>query len=407
MGILDSILLCLLACTVYLYIRSKIKHRREILLREHAAKISDAKWQFFTNISHEIQTLVVLILGPLEKLLHTHKDPETQQSYRLIDRNAQRILRLINQLMDMQEIDQGQMKLCARETNVVDFVEDIMKSFECLAQKKNICFNFHHEIDSLNVWIDSHNFDEILFNIFLNAFRFTPDNGEIDVFLSKNNYVFEIKVVDSGIGFKEEDIELIFDRFYQVESEGRLSNYGTGTGLHLTRLLVELHHGTIRAFGRTDRSGAVFVVTAPLGKAHLTPDEIEAKSLQVFPEKTLEEDKNVNSCLKSANEQLMERILRIMNENISNPDLTVEMLSTEVGMSRVHLHRKLKELTNRSSRDFIRNIRLSQAVNLMKDKKLSVSDIAYSVGFSTLSHFSSSFKEFYGMSPKEYMENLN
>ncbi|MDR0541514.1 MAG: response regulator, partial [Dysgonamonadaceae bacterium] len=110
--------------------------------------------------------------------------------------------------------------------------------------------------------------------------------------------------------------------------------------------------------------------------------------------------------LKSANEQLMERIMKIVNENIGNPDFTVERLSTEVGTSRVHLHRKLKELTNQSSRDFIRNIRLTQAAELLQNKNLSVSDVAYAVGFSTLSHFSGSFKEFYGMSPKEYMENL-
>jgi DNA-binding response OmpR family regulator len=531
---------------------------------EHAEKISEAKLQFFTNISHEIRTPMTLILGPLEKLLHTHKDAETQQSYQLMYRNAQRILRLINQLMDMRKIDRGQMKLRVRETDLVGFVEDVMKSFEYSAQKKNIRFNFHHEVDKLQAWIDINNFDKILFNILSNAFRFTPDYGEIDVFLTQHPDTFEIKIIDSGIGLKEEDVERIFDRFYQVESEGRLSNYGTGVGLHLTRSLVELHHGTIRAFGRADRPGAVFLVTAPLGNAHLNPNEIETILPQTFPEAALEtlhenrinveaetentaetdhkaktryriliaeDDKEVNQYirnelksqynihqvyngkealdytltekpdliitdwmmpeldgislskkvklnvntehipiiiltsktleenqiqgmetgadafitkpfnidilkttitnllanrerlkgkfqsqsdgkienirLKSANEQLMERILKVVNENISNPDLTVEMLSTEVGLSRVHLHRKLKELTNQSSRDFIRNIRLSQAAALMKNKNLSISDVAYAVGFSTLSHFSSSFKDFYGMPPKEYMDNLD
>ena len=110
--------------------------------------------------------------------------------------------------------------------------------------------------------------------------------------------------------------------------------------------------------------------------------------------------------VKSANDLLMERILRTINENISNPQLTVDMLSSQVGMSRVHLHRKLKELTNQSARDFIRDIRLTQASELLRNKNLSISDVAFSVGFSTLSHFSSSFKEFYGISPKEYMESL-
>jgi signal transduction histidine kinase/ligand-binding sensor domain-containing protein/DNA-binding response OmpR family regulator len=557
------VLVLLSAYAVYLYIRSKIRHRNEILRMEHAEQISEAKLQFFTNISHEIRTPMTLILGPLEKLLHTNRDPETQQSYWLIYRNAQRILRLINQLMDMRKIDRGQMKLRARETDLVDFVEDVMKSFDYSAKKKNILFRFHHEPTELKAWIDRNNFDKILFNILSNAFKFTPDNGEIDVYLAQNNSSFEIKIIDSGIGLKEEDMERIFDRFYQVATEERMSNYGTGIGLHLTRSLVDLHHGTIHATARPDRSGAVFVVTAPLGNAHLTVDEIETVPSSPLPEKPVEihadppieteketetpdsdasktktryriliveDDKDINHYirnelraqyrirqaydgkealeyilkekpdliitdlmmpgmdginlskkvktnintehipiiiltaksleedqiqsletgadafitkpfnteilkttitnlllnrerlkgkfhsqsgdkiediqLRSANDQLMDRIMRIINENIDNPDLTVEMLSTQVGMSRVHLHRKLKELTNQSSLNFIRNIRLSQAARLMRRKDLSISDVAYAVGFSTLSHFSSSFKEFYGTSPKEYMENL-
>jgi signal transduction histidine kinase/ligand-binding sensor domain-containing protein/DNA-binding response OmpR family regulator len=548
---------------VYLYIKSKIQHRNEILRMEHAEQISEAKLQFFTNISHEIRTPMTLILGPLEKLITTNKDPDIQQSYLLIHRNAQRILRLINQLMDMRKFDRGQMQLRARETDLVGFIVDVMKSFDYSAKKKNIRFTFHHEPEELKVWIDINNFDKILFNILSNAFKFTPENGEIDVVLLTDARTFEIKVMDSGIGIKEEDIERIFDRFYQVANEGNFSNYGTGIGLHLTRSLVELHHGTIRAFGQTDRPGAIFTVRAPLGHAHLSPEEMESRQappvseikketsfdedllLQteeehregtsgrtktgyriliaeddreinnyiknelkeqykthqayngkealnfvlkekpdliitdlMMPEmdgislskkiksnintehipiiiltaKSLEEDqikgletgadifmvkpfnpdvlktsianllsnrerlkdkfrkqsdgKIENIQLKSANDQLMERILKVINENISNPDLTVEKLSSEVGMSRVHLHRKLKELTNQSSRDFIRNLRLKQAAVLLKNKNISISDVAYAVGFSTLSHFSSTFKEFYGMSPKEYMENL-
>jgi DNA-binding response OmpR family regulator len=106
--------------------------------------------------------------------------------------------------------------------------------------------------------------------------------------------------------------------------------------------------------------------------------------------------------LKSADEMLMERVLKMINENIANPDLSVEMLSAGVGLSRVHLHRKLKELTNLSTRDFIRNIRLKQAGELLRAKKLTISEVAYAVGFSSLSHFSNSFREFYGVTPKDW-----
>ena len=106
--------------------------------------------------------------------------------------------------------------------------------------------------------------------------------------------------------------------------------------------------------------------------------------------------------MKSSDELLMERIMKIINENLSNPELSVEMLAANVGMSRVHMHRKLKELTNQSARDFIRGIRLRQAAVLLSEKKISISEVAYATGFSNLSHFSNSFRDFYGISPKEY-----
>ena len=116
-----------------------------------------------------------------------------------------------------------------------------------------------------------------------------------------------------------------------------------------------------------------------------------------------QEDKVQKLSMKSADEILMSKIMKVINENLSNPDLNVEMLAANVGLSRVHVHRKLKELTNLSARDFIKNIRLQQAAALLKEKKLTVSEVAYATGYTNLSHFSSSFKEVHGMAPKEYM----
>ena len=544
-------LFLLIVFIFYYYLKMRIQHKNEILRMEHAEQISQAKLQFFTNISHEIRTPMTLILGPMEKLLSTNQNKDLQQTYLLIYRNAQRILRLINQLMDMRKLDRGQMLLQVRETELVGFVKDVMKAFEYSAKNKKIQFSFHHTMLELKVWIDINNFDKILYNIFSNAFKFTPENGEIDVFLTADENSFEISVQDSGIGIDEANTEKIFDRFYQANQD-TLPNYGTGIGLHLTRSLVELHHGTICASTRKDRSGAIFTLQLPLEQKHQKiedskPVELNEQGNMVIwnedfkPEdigrtKTnyriliAEDDHEINNYIKSqlqdqykihqtyngkqaldyilkekpdliisdimmaemdginltkkvkmnvltehipiilltaksqdedqieglrtgadlfmvkpfnpevlkssiaglldnrerlkgkfqsqsegkidkievksANDLLMERILRTINENISNPQLTVDMLSSQVGMSRVHLHRKLKELTNQSARDFIRDIRLTQASELLRNKNLSISDVAFSVGFSTLSHFSSSFKEFYGISPKEYMESL-
>ena len=116
------------------------------------------------------------------------------------------------------------------------------------------------------------------------------------------------------------------------------------------------------------------------------------------------EEKIVKIAMKSNDEILMEKVMKTINENLTNPALNVEMLASNVGMSRVHMHRKLKELTNQSARDFIRNIRLKQAAGLLREKNLSISEVAYATGFSNLSHFSNSFREFYGISPTEYKD---
>ena len=425
----------------------------------------------------------------------------------------------------------------------------------------------------LKVWIDLNNFDKVLMNILSNAFKYTPDGGEVQVSLSTGRDItrrdalrdyFEIVITDSGIGIDRNKIERIFERFYQIDNDVTKSNFGTGIGLHLSRSLVQLHHGIIFAENREDAPGSRFIIRIPLGSAHLRTDELEtvdadtvmfhtvdkpvlakleeelmmeeeepqtgtkAKTrLRILvvedeieikaylkselsdeykvetcnngkeaydlilrdtpdlvisdvmmpemdglalcrkikqntnvnhvpiilltarskPEDTLEgmetgadaymvkpfntellkrtianlianrrllrnkfsgaqqqEDKIEKITMKSGDEILMGKIMKVVNEHLDDPTLNVEMLASEVGLSRVHVHRKLKELTNLSTRDFIKNIRLQQAATLLaQDHKLTVSEIAYATGYTNLSHFSSSFREKYGMSPKEYM----
>ena len=563
----------LLVLGIVNYILSRMRHRREIMKREHAEQLNEAKLQFFINISHEIRTPMTLIINPLEKLLAEKKGGEVQKTYLMIYRNAQRILRLINQLMDIRKLDKGQMFMKFRETDMVGFIDDVMLTFDYMARKKKIHFCFEHVMPQLKVWVDMNNFDKILMNIFSNAFKYTPEQGEITVTLSTGRdstrrdplkEYFEITVTDNGIGLDREKIERIFERFYQIDNDVTKSNFGTGIGLHLSRSLVELHHGIILAENREDAPGSRFIIRIPLGSAHLRTDELEdveaiitPHTVLVKPEKTdlegafeeeedeeskkagksknrmrilivedeeeilsylkeelegdyrimtrkngreaydtiladtpdlvisdimmpemdglslcrkIKQNTNVNHVpvilltakskpedtmegmatgadaymvkpfntellkstianlianrkllkskfsgaqqqedkvqklsMKSADEILMSKIMKVINENLSNPDLNVEMLAANVGLSRVHVHRKLKELTNLSARDFIKNIRLQQAAALLKEKKLTVSEVAYATGYTNLSHFSSSFKEVHGMSPKEYM----
>ena len=563
----------LLVLGIVNYILSRMRHRREIMKREHAEQLNEAKLQFFINISHEIRTPMTLIINPLEKLLADKRDGELHKTYLMIYRNAQRILRLINQLMDVRKLDKGQMFMKFRETDMVGFIADLMQTFEYMARKKNIRFVFKHEMPQLKVWIDLNNFDKVLMNILSNAFKYTPDGGEVQVSLSTGRDItrrdalrdyFEIVITDSGIGIDRNKIERIFERFYQIDNDVTKSNFGTGIGLHLSRSLVQLHHGIIFAENREDAPGSRFIIRIPLGSAHLRTDELEtvdadtvmfhtvdkpvlakleeelmmeeeepqtgtkAKTrLRILvvedeieikaylkselsdeykvetcnngkeaydlilrdtpdlvisdvmmpemdglalcrkikqntnvnhvpiilltakskPEDTLEgmetgadaymvkpfntellkrtianlianrrllrnkfsgaqqqEDKIEKITMKSGDEILMGKIMKVVNEHLDDPALNVEMLASEVGLSRVHVHRKLKELTNLSTRDFIKNIRLQQAATLLaQDHKLTVSEIAYATGYTNLSHFSSSFREKYGMSPKEYM----
>ena len=571
--IIYSILFLLIIYGIINYIISRIHYRQELIEKEHEKEISEAKLQFFINISHEIRTPMTLIINPLEKLIKENKNQEKQKTYLMIYRNAQRILRLINQLMDIRKLDKGQMSLKCRETNIVGFIEDLMLTFEYEAKRKNIDFSFEPIHKSLMVWIDLNNFDKVLMNILSNAFKYTQKNGEIRITLttSENKQMgeyFEISVIDSGIGIDKNQIENIFERFYQIKNDKTNSNFGTGIGLHLARLLVEMHSGILFAENRKDTQGSRFIIRLPLGNKHLKPDEFETpqqnihsailqkrtdrlevanilneenilpdsekkaktkyrilivedeeeirqyikdeisgdykvkeakdgkKALEILlkekpdlvisdimmPEmdgidlcKKIKQNININHIpiilltakvqvedkvegleigadayltkpfnseilkqtiqnlianrqrlqssfsgsqhqndkiekieLKSADEIFIEKVMKVINDNLSNPDLNVEMLAENVGMSRVHMHRKLKELTNQSARDFIRGIRLKQAATLLtSNKKLYVSEVAYATGFSNLSHFSNSFKEFYGMSPTEYINKQN
>lgn len=561
--------------SIILYILARIRHKQEILRREHLEQINEAKLQFFINISHEIRTPMTLIISPLEKLLAEHSDK--QPTYLMIYRNAQRILRLINQLMDIRKLDKGQMHLKFRETDIVGFIDDLMQTFEYQAQKRGISFAFEKQVPdaaSLKVWIDLNNFDKVLMNVLSNAFKYTPREGTITVALTTGldetlrgalRHYFEISVADTGIGIDEDKIEQIFERFYQINNDLTQSNFGTGIGLHLSRSLVELHHGIIKAENRQNGTGTRFIIRLPLGSDHLKTDELEnpVQPTQAIPlpalpvrellpeeEETekdpkkpkartryrvlvvedddeirhyicneLSHDFRLGECIngreamdyilrekpdlvisdvmmpemdgmtlcrkmkqnlnvshipvvlltakskaedrvegletgadaylvkpfntellrttvtnlignrerlknkfagekrvdeqltkiemKSNDEILMAKVIKVINEHLSNPALNVEMLAANVGMSRVHMHRKLKELANQPARDFIRTIRLKQAATLLSEKNLTVSEVAYATGFSNLSHFSNSFRDFYGVSPTEYKGSVD
>lgn len=512
--------------------------------RQTRQQLDEEKMKFLINATHDIRSPLTLIMSPLHKLLHRDYDQETKAELKTIEHNAQRIQNLVNQILDIRKIDKQQMKLQCQETDMVQYVGNVLKSYDYTAKERNIDFRYKPAIDKMNVWLDRSALDKVVDNLLSNAFKYTYDGGAIEVRVAEGeNDTAVLQVVDTGMGIRG-DASKLFDRFYQGSTSRSLHIEGTGIGLNLCKMMVELHHGTIEAANRDDVQGSVFTVHLPLGKAHLSAEEIlipeEKEQVQrqksqsnykvlvvdddveigdyisqelgnyyhitavtngrealrqllttekdrqydlvvsdvMMPEmdgftmlrmiktnmnishipvvmltsksdvanrleglergadaflakpfdmdelhvvinnlisKNLrlkgkysgsqqQKDKVIETKVKGNDEILMERIMKAINEHLSDSDFNVEMLTKEVGISRAQLHRKMKEMTGLPISEFIRNIRLEQAVKLLKEQKINVTQVAYTVGFSNLAHFSTVFRKQFGVSPTEYVE---
>ena len=580
--------LLLLIAAIMLYLRHRKRQMEDQLILQqhiHAEEMGEAKIKFFMNISHEIRTPLTLIITPLLSLIKEDKEPHRQGIYEIIRKNSERILHLINQMMDLRKIDKGQMVMRMCKTDMVSFINEEYDLFKQQAIAKSIDFEYQHDCEELPVWIDRNNFDKVIINTLSNAFKFTPTAGHILLSLTHTGHHAYISIKDSGIGIPKDKLETIFQRFYQTPADPNERNVGTGIGLDLTRSLVELHYGTISARnnegekGSKFEHGSEFIIRIPLGKDHLKPEELideeeikekqnqelaeveqleqevkeaedteNATGISDMPEKTpastsasargnkaeiviVEDEEDIQDYLKAQlssdfkirtypngkvalneilknkpdliisdimmpemdgttlcaklksnintndvpiilltaksreedqleglqtgadayilkpfnmdilrrtiinlltmrrtlknkftgkesqeekveqrkiqtpDDALMQRVMEVINENIGDSDLSVDMIAQKVGISRVHLHRKMKELTNQTPHSFIRNIRLQQAAKLLKDGKQSITDVMYTCGFSNSASFSTMFKNLYGCSPREYMMN--
>ena len=551
------LILALVAGQLFINRRRKEQNRLRLQEHIHAEQMGEAKLRFFMNISHEVRTPMTLIITPLLSLMKQDNDPQRRHVYVTIKRNAERILHLINQMMDLRKIDKGMMQMRMQDTDLINFVQDIHGLFKQQADAKQITLGYEHDTDELRVWIDRQNFDKVIVNILSNAFKFTPAGGHIDIRVTHDQQHASIVISDDGEQIPEDKLDRIFERFYQTPSHTNDRYTGTGIGLDLTRSLVELHHGTIKA--RNLEKGCEFIVSIPLGHAHLKPEEIiEQKDEEIsaptfmdiveeeedmapaeltkeqpnerpviviaedddeirdYLEKELSEDYDVRSCtngrdalaevyrsrpnliisdvmmpemdgntlcsrlklnpqtnhlpvilltaknrdedklegletgadayivkpfnmdilrrtivnlinarrilrqkfgqterleeqvddvkMKSPDEKLLERIMSTVNKHLNNSDLSVDMIAEEVGISRVHLHRKMKELTGQTPHDFIRTLRLKQAAHLLATQNMNITEVVYACGFSNAASFSTMFKNVYGMAPRDYMK---
>ena len=551
-----ALIIGLFAWQYLAYRHHREQNRLRLQAHIHAEEMGEAKLRFFMNISHEIRTPMTLIITPLLSLIKKEDDPERKSVYETIRRNAERILSLINQMMDLRKIDKGQMQMRMSERDLVAFINDIYTLFNHQAKIRQITFTFDHDCDELPVWIDRSNFDKVVVNVLSNAFKYTHSGGKIGIRLTHDATTATIAIRDNGEKIPENQLEKIFQRFYQADSFTNDRNAGTGIGLDLTRSLVEMHHGTITVHNLDE--GCEFVITIPLGHAHLKPEEMISESelpqeplaglqaaldqpeeeettpyepidshattiviaedddeIRSYLEAELSKDYDVHVCvngrealtevyrvkpslvisdvmmpemdgnalcsqlktnsstnfipvilltarsrdedrlegletgadayivkpfnmdilrrtivnllnsrrllkmkyertdeleervddirLKSPDEKLLEKIMDCIRKNITNSDLNIDMISDEVGISRVHLHRKMKELTGQTPHDFIRSIRLKKAAQLLAEKGMNVTEVMYACGFANSASFSTIFRKYYGMSPRDYM----
>lgn len=327
--------------------RQQHKHQAELehVQTEKLKELDKLKSDFFANISHEFRTPLTLILGPAEQLMEKQTG-EDKRMLSLIRRNAQRLLRLVNQLLDLSKLEHGGLSLQAAPGDFIAFLKGLVMSFESLAERKGIDLQFAASVAQglTESYFDHDKIEAIFTNLLSNAFKFTPEGGRVSVQLSVVSNQFSVNsnqlqqkplntdhwllntdhwtlitVQDTGEGIPAEQLPHIFDRFYQVDTSSRRVHGGAGIGLALVKELVELHYGSITVTSEAG-VGTTFTVCLPLGKAHLKPEEIvvAASSSQssVFSDQYSEDDMFVQPDMIDDQEQTPDRpIILIVEDN--------------------------------------------------------------------------------------------
>jgi len=257
----------------------RLKNELEFESLSHAKdqELAQKQLSFFANISHEIKTPLTMIMAPLERMIEMNVgNNKVLNQLMLMQRNGERLIRLINQLLDKRKLESGHMHLQAAEGDIVAFTREIKLAFVGLAKAKNISLKFNAKQAEIPVWFDRDKLEKVLYNLLSNAIKFTPDYGKVTVSVSATEDSALIVVEDNGRGIPAGNIDKIFSQFYHYEDHIKVE--GTGLGLAFSAELVQLHHGKLSVESRpeaADQPGETrFTIDLPLGKAHLKADEI-------------------------------------------------------------------------------------------------------------------------------------
>lgn len=538
----------------------------EQLKQQQAEEFHQTKMRMFTNFSHELRTPLMLMIAPLQELLQEEQFvTATRNKLNLIYHNSQRLLLLVNQLMDLRKNQSGKMQLRIACEDICSFVREIGYAFGQIAVGREIDFRYEGRQEGVAAWFDKGLFEKVVFNLLSNAFKFTQAGGRVTLALEQvrlaevdpgrrgdlppldeEAQLVHLSVSDTGRGIPEGELEQIFAPFYQVEGRQEKGVPGTGIGLSLTQSVVHLHHGSIWAENNAD-GGATFHVLLPIGREVYADSEIDHDAagrvvMDVIPSKApaeseatdkrytvlLAEDNEevrsyVRECLEahyrvveadngetafdlaverypdlvvsdimmprrdglqlcrmlkedlrtghipvilmtarsmvvqikegfssgaddyivkpfhmdvlicrirnllasrerlrslygkkfapeslgveivSGTDRFTQKLFEVMERNIANPELNIDLICREVGLSRTNLYRKLKAITELSPTELIRNKRAEMAAKLLLESDYSVSEISTLVGFNSHTYFNHCFKAVYGCSPTEFV----
>jgi DNA-binding response OmpR family regulator/signal transduction histidine kinase len=252
---------------------------------EQLKEMDKVKSRFFANISHEFRTPLTLIMGPLEQIITDFPDKDLKNQAGLMLRNSQRLLNLVNQLLELSKFESGKVKLQVSKHNIVPFLKNLVACFETLAIREHLDLTFHAEEQEILLYFDPEKLEKIILNLLSNAFKFTSAGGKITISVKKvptTSEAFppgfvEISVCDTGIGIPENQLPFIFERFFQADGLHEYQYKGSGIGLSLTKELVTLHYGEIGVHSdcsEGETRGTKFIVRLPPGKTLFKPDEI-------------------------------------------------------------------------------------------------------------------------------------
>ena len=278
------------------FVQNRIKLKKKLFLeqveKERQTELYQMKLDFFTNISHEFRTPLTLISGPLEELIDKSKDnPEVEHKLSSIKMNSDRLLRLVNELVDLRKSEKGKLKIYCEEYDFIPFCFGIYDNFRGLAEKKNIDYKFVMNTNNIWLYFDKNQMEKVIYNILSNAFKFTPDNGKISVVVEQrmeDSEWVDVLIKDNGIGIPENSKNKIFKSFFQADDR-RIESKGSGLGLALAKSIVKLHKGKIEA--KTEKvprgnasSTTIFKISLKKGKEHLEGSQILESNNKVIQE---------------------------------------------------------------------------------------------------------------------------